>query len=312
MRITRREFAAFAAGAAASVASGVCAAEPRIAIPDATDTHNHIMGPIAKYPMSPKRVYTPPEASVAQLKALRAEIGTSRNVLVQPSIYGFDNSCMLDAMKELGNSVRGIAVLPPDVADAELHRLAGLGVKGIRLNVAQATVKDPKGLIDLINAFAPRFPALGWHIQIVCASSVVADIAPSVGHLPIPLVFDHFGGAVAAEGVQQKGFQALLELVRAGNTYVKLSAPYDRSKRADYADVLPFARALVAARPDRMLWGTNWPHPDADSGRPALELSPYQKIDNLKLVAALYQWCPDDGMRKAILVDNPAKLYGFA
>jgi predicted TIM-barrel fold metal-dependent hydrolase len=313
MKLSRREFGSITLGSAAGLALSRRASAAAAAMPaGAIDCHNHIVGPQSKYPMAANRTYTPPEASVAQLKALRVETGAARNVIVQPSFYGFDNSCAVDALKELGNSARGIAVVPQDVSDAELRRLAGIGFVGVRLNLATAGVRDPKAAIDAINAFAPRFVSLGWHIQINTELSVVAAIAQTVGSLKVPVVFDHMGNLQAETAAKEPGFGALVELVRAGNTYVKLSAPYNLSKRPDYADVIPLAKALIAARADRMLWGTNWPHPGNVRGLPFGEISPYQKVNNPNLVRAIEQECPDAAMRKMILVDTPARLYRFA
>ncbi len=315
MRLTRRDFGSITLGSVAGLAlsrraraAAAAAAMP----PGAIDCHNHIVGPQSKYPMAANRTYTPPEASVAQLKALRVETGAARNVIVQPSFYGFDNSCAVDALKELGNSARGIAVVRQDVSDAELQRLAGIGFTGVRLNFATAGVRDPKAAIDAINGFAPRFVPLNWHIQINTELPVVAAIASTVSTLKVPVVFDHMANLEAEKGANQPGFGALVELVRAGNTYVKLSAPYNLSKKADYSDVIPLARALIAARADRMLWGTNWPHPGNVRGLPFGEISPYQKINNPNLVRVLEQEVPDAAMRKMILVDTPARLYRFA
>src|SRR5258705_10225033 len=228
MKLTRREFGSITLGSVAGLALPEIALAAVPAVPaGAIDCHNHIVGPQAKYPMAATRTYTPPEASVAQLKTLRMQTGASRNVIVQPSFYGFDNSCMLDAMAELGNSVRGIAVVQQTVSDAELQRLARAGVVGVRLNFATAGVRDPKVAIDAINGFAPRFKALNWHIQINTDIAIVPSIAQTVGSLPIPVVFDHMANLEAEKGAGQPGFGALVELVRGGNTYVKLSAPYN-------------------------------------------------------------------------------------
>jgi predicted TIM-barrel fold metal-dependent hydrolase len=312
MSVNRRQFGLLTAWSLAAFAMRAHAATPAAMPAGATDCHNHIVGPQAKYPMAASRTYTPPEASVAQLRALRAQLGVQRNVIVQPSFYGFDNSCLLDAMKALGNTVRGIAVLPQDVADAGLKRLAGLGVVGVRLNFATAGIRDPKAAMEALNSFAPRFVPLGWHIQVNTELPIIEAIAPTVASLKVPVVFDHFGEAVAADGVNQEGFGALVELVRAGNVYVKLSAPYNLSKLPDYADVVPLARALIVARADRMLWGTNWPHPgNRIAGRRITGITPYQNVDNPGLVRALLDWCPDADIRKMILVDTPARLYRF-
>jgi predicted TIM-barrel fold metal-dependent hydrolase len=313
MRITRRELGSLIVGTAASAAaSRAFGAGPLADMPaGAIDVHNHIVGPMAKYPMAASRSYTPPEASVAQLRALRAELGVARNVIVQPSFYGFDNSCLVDALDQLGTSARGIAVVPTTVSDDELKRLASKGVTGVRLNFATAGIRDPKTLSDAISALAPRFVPLGWHIQINTELPMIAAIANTVGAIKVPVVFDHIGEAQAALGPGQTGFGALVELVKARNTYVKLSAPYNLSKLPDWSDVTPLAKALIAAGPDRMLWGTNWPHPGNGRGDIG-QITPYQKVDNPKLLVAFAQWCPDAGMRKTILVDTPARLYRFA
>ena len=315
MHITRRQFGTFDHVRGYSTCqrrarrNGAC--QP---CPPAPPTATTILSARSRnIPWPANRTYTPPEASVAQLRALRAQLGgVQRNVLVQPSFYGFDNSCLLDAIAGLGNSVRGIAVVPQNVPDAELKRLAGMRVVGVRLNFATAGIRDPKAAAEALTGFAPRFVPLGWHIQVNTELPVIDAIAPTVAGLKVPVVFDHFGEAVAAEGMKQKGFGALVELVRAGNTYVKLSAPYNLSKLPDYSDVTPLARALIAARADRMLWGTNWPHPgNRIAGRQISEITPYQNVDNPALVKALLEWCPDAATRKMMLVDTPAQLYRF-
>lgn len=314
MRLNRREFAALtgASLAASMLPRGAFAAAN---IPDmpagAIDVHNHIVGPMAKYPMTPKRTYTPPEASVAQLRALRVQMGVPRNVIVTPSFYGFDNSATVDAVVELGASARGVAVVPLDVSDAELKRLAGKGIVGVRLNLATLGIKDPKAATDALNAFAPRFVPLGWHIQINTEVAMVPALAQTAATLKVPVVFDHMANLEAEKGLNQPGFAAFVDLVKSRNVYVKLSAPYNLSKRADWADVVPFAKALIAAGPDRMLWGTNWPHPGPARGDIS-QITPYQVVDNSKLLPAFAVWCPDAAMRKVILVDTPQRLYRFA
>ena len=313
MALNRREFAGLAAVSAAALATrSAFAASPLADMPaGAIDVHNHIVGPMAKYPMAATRTYTPPEASVAQLRALRTQLGVARNVIVQPSFYGFDNTQLVDALTQLGTSARGIAVVPQTVSDTELQRLAKAGVTGVRLNLATAGVTDPSVATNAINAFAPRFVPLGWHIQINTGLPVVQAIAPTIAHLQVPVVFDHMANLEAEKGVNQPGFGAFVELVKSPNVYVKLSAPYNLSKRPDWADVVPFAKALIAAAPNRMLWGTNWPHPGNARGD-IREITPYQVVDNPKLLTAFAQWCPDPAMRKMILVDTPQRLYRFA
>jgi predicted TIM-barrel fold metal-dependent hydrolase len=314
MSLTRRSFGGMAAAclAASALPARTWAAAPVTMPAGAVDCHNHVMGALAKYPYAADRTYTPPEANVADLKALRARIGTARNVLVTPSVYGTDNRCLVDALSELAGTARGIAVLPLDVSDAELRRLDAAGVRGVRLSLGGTGRYDAKTAPAALMSLAPRFAPLGWNIEVVGNLTAVIAMAPTMADLKVPVVLDHFAGANGGEGVKQEGFAALLDLVRARNAYVKLSAPYNRSTSADYSDMLPLARALVEAAPDRMLWGTNWPHPAQVQGRPISEITPYHKIDNENLVRLFAEWCPDAGTRKTILVDTPVRLYRFA
>lgn len=311
MKFNRREFGLVAG--AALVVSKVGRAASGVELPaGAVDCHNHIMGPQGEYPYAATRVYTPPEATIDQLKALRMEIGSSRNVLVTPSVYGTDNRCMLDALAALENTARGIAVLPLDVTDAELRRLDAAGVRGVRISLGGTGSYTPASAKEALLSLAPRFAPLGWNIEVVGNLPAVMSLAPVMASLKVPVVLDHFAGANGGEGINQEGFAALIELVRGRNAFVKLSAPYNRSKRPDYSDMTPLAHALIAAGADRMLWGTNWPHPAQVPGRPISEVTPYHKIDNRNLVRVLGAWCPDGHMRQMILVDTPQRLYRFA
>ena len=315
MTFTRREFAKLMAGASAVGIAGESARAASGPIADmpqhACDCHVHIVGPASKYPMDPNRTYTAGEASTAELTALRKRLGISRNVLVQISFYGTDNSCMIDALGELGNSARGIAVVAPDVSDSELRRLDAAGVRGIRLNLETSLTRDPAFASAQLETFAKRLAPLGWHIQIYAALPVLAQLAEQIAGMPVPVVIDHFGVPQAAKGVTQPGFSALLDLVRSRKAFVKLSGCYRISQAPDYADVAPFARALIEAGPDRLVWASDWPH----SGRPKsgsrTEIAPYQQIDDEKVLGLLMQWCPDPAIRKLILVDTPAQLYKF-
>jgi predicted TIM-barrel fold metal-dependent hydrolase len=201
-------------------------------------------------------------------------------------------------------------VVPQNVSDAELQHLASKGVTGVRLNLSTFGIRDPKVAIDAINAFAPRFVPMGWHIQINTGLPIVEAIAQTVADLKIPVVFDHMANLDAEKGVNQPGFGALVALVKGRNTYVKLSAPYNLSRRADWSDITPLAKALIAAAPDRMLWGTNWPHPGNARGD-ITQVTPYQVIDNPALLRIFAEEAPDAAMRRMILVDTPARLYRF-
>jgi predicted TIM-barrel fold metal-dependent hydrolase len=315
MNFTRREFTKFMAGASAAGIAGASARAASGPIGDmpqnACDCHVHIVGAAGKYSLDPNRTYTAGEASTDELRALRKRLGIGRNVLVQISFYGTDNRCMLDALAELGDTARGIAVVAPDVSDSELLRLDKAGVRGIRLNLETSLTRDPAFAAAQLETFAKRLAPLGWHIQIYAALPVIAQLAEQIAGLPVPAVIDHFGSPAAAKGVMQPGFGALLDLVRSRKAFVKLSGCYRISQVQDYADVAPFARALIEAGPGRLVWASDWPH----SGRPKsgsrTEIAPYQQIDDEKVLGLLKQWCPDPAIRKLILADTPARLYKF-
>jgi predicted TIM-barrel fold metal-dependent hydrolase len=238
-----------------------------------------------------------------------------RTVVVQPSIYGTDNSCTLDAVRQLGESGRGVAVIDGQAPDAMLDDLDRAGVRGARLNLVQSGVTDPAVARQRFQALAERLAGRKWHIQIYTHPSIIETIHDEVMASPVPVVFDHFGGALAADGLQQPGFAALLSLVGAGKAYVKISGAADliSTQAPDYADVAPLARALSAANPQRILWATNWPHPDTAKPptRPAAEITPLLRTDDARILNLLPEWFPDAATRALILVENPARLYGF-
>jgi predicted TIM-barrel fold metal-dependent hydrolase len=308
MRVNRRDFGLMAG--AAGLASRAAAAE---VIAGACDCHHHIVGPPDRYPMDPKRLYTPPQASVDELLAQAARLGVTRHVTVQPSFYGTDNRCMLDAVARLGRNARGIAVVDEEtVTDAELRRLHAGGVRGVRLNIETAGGTDSQGTSRRLERLAPRLKPLGWLIQIYADVKVLAAMAPTIAGLGVPVVFDHFGSPHAALGVDQPGFGAVLDLVRRGHAYVKLGAPYRISDAApDYADVVPIMKALIAANPDRMLWASDWPHTQRWPGLPATAIHPFLEPDDEHIFALFKGWAGGPAMVRRILVDNPARLYGF-
>ncbi len=310
MEYTRRGLGPLALGAAASAAmSEGKAAE---ALSGVTDCHVHIIGPQSKYPMVEKRAYTPPEASVAQLKAMHAKLGITRTVLVQPSFYGFDNSCMMDALKELGNNARAVAVVPLTIADAALRDMDAKGVRGVRLNLETAGNRDPKAARDMLLAYEKKVAPLNWHIQVYTAISVIQQLVTTIADMKVPVVVDHYGQPNAAEGYS-RGMAALVDLVHARKAYVKLSAPYRVSKAApDYKDVRPLAQTLIYNARDRMLWGSDWPHTATGiPGKPVTEVTPFQKIDDAGIFNTFKSWYTDAPTQKMILVDNAAKLYRF-
>ncbi|WP_158744072.1 amidohydrolase [Acidisphaera sp. L21] len=301
------------------VAAGVAVATTRLhaaPLPDmppgACDCHVHIIGPQDRYPMVADRAYTPGQSTVGELLALRKRLGLSRTVLVQPSFYGTDNGSLLDALGQLGDTARGIAVLEPNVTDDVLKRLDKAGIRGVRLNIETGGGRDPRDITRPLGAFAKQIAPLGWHIQIYAALSVIARVAPDVANLAVPVVFDHFGMPDAALGPDQPGFPVLLDLVRSGKAYVKLSAPYRISKQPGYADVTPIARALIAAGPERMVWASDWPHTDHAPGKGPAEISPFRAVDDSGVLDLLATWCPDPAARRTILATTPQRLYRFS
>jgi len=279
---------------------------------DACDCHTHIFGDPRQFPLFAGRVYTPETASPEEQAALHRALHIERVVIVTPSVYGTDNSATLFGMKARGADARGVAVIDDKTPDSDLDVMSKAGVRGIRLNLATGGTNDPTIARQRFQAALPRMAKQGWHIQIYTNLAVIAAIRDSVLASPVPVVFDHFGGAKASLGTGQPGFADLLDLVRSGRAYVKISGAYRASSQApDYPDVAPLAKALIATNAERIVWGTDWPHPDSDSGRPATELSPLYQIDDGRLMDQLPVWAPDAATRKLILVENPARLYGY-
>ena len=316
--LTRRDLLATAAGLAFSTQPGSSKASlPATPVnfavpPGACDCHTHIIGDPAKFPFAADRVYTPEPASPGEMSALHRTLHIQRVVIVTPSFYGTDNSATLYGMKARGRDARGVAVIDEKTPAADLDAMDRAGVRGIRLNLATVGQTDPQVARRLFGSAVDRVHRLKWHIQIYADLPVIAGIMDLVAPSPVPVVFDHFGGARASLGLAQPGWANLVDLVRSGKCYVKLSAAYRLSAEPpDYPDVAPFAKALVAANPDRILWGSDWPHTNSNSSRPAAEISPHLAIDDGRLLNQFAAWVPDAALRKAILVDNPARLYGF-
>ena len=207
---------------------------------------------------------------------------------------------------------RGIAVIADDAPLKELKELHAAGVRGIRLNLTNAGINDPAVARDRFTRMAARMKELGWHVQMFTSLAIIEKLGDAVATSPVPVVFDHFGGAQAARGVDQPGFATLVDLVKRGHAWVKISGAYRASTQApDYPDVLPFARRLIEANADRIVWGTDWPHPDSSGARPFDQVSAPVPVDDARLLAQLEHWAPDAAVRKKILADNPARLYQF-
>jgi predicted TIM-barrel fold metal-dependent hydrolase len=282
---------------------------------DACDCHVHVFGPVSRFPYAASRTYTPADASVEELQQLQSDLHLGRVVLVQPSVYGTDNAAHVDAARRLGPRARIVAVIDETISDGALEELHRAGTRGIRVNLHTAGVDDPGEARQRLRKAASRIAGLGWHVQAYAKLSVISALRDEMAALPVPLVIDHFGGADAKLGVGQPGFDALLDLARSGKAYVKLSAPYRSSvKRPDFADVKPLARALIDANPDRMVWGSDWPHPGGSSRTEKTrldEIEPFFPEDDGGTLNLLPLWAPDEALRHKILVDNPARLYGY-
>ena len=281
---------------------------------NACDCHTHIHGDVEKFPFFPGRVYTPEPASPEEMSALHKAIRMERVVIVTPSVYGTDNSATQFGMMARGATARGVAVIDDKTPESDLDNMHKAGFRGIRLNLATGGVNDPNVGRPRFTAAVDRMKARGWHVQLYTSLPMITAIKDLVLASPVPVVFDHFGGAQAALGVEQPGFADLVELVKSGKAYVKISGAYRSSKQGpEYADCVPLAKALIAANPDRIVWGTDWPHPDSVTppGRKPTEVTPLLQIDDGKLLNQLVVWEPDAAVRKKILVDNPARLYGF-
>ena len=280
----------------------------------ACDCHVHVFGDPQRFPFSPSRTYTPEPASVQELRALHRALHLERVVVVNPSVYGTDNSCTLAAVKQLGSSARAIAVIDDKTPEAAIDDMDRAGVRGIRINLETNGQADPAVARQSFKAGVERIKGRkNWHIQVYARLSVIEAIADliAIAAAPMPVVFDHFGGAKAALGVSQPGFETLLKLVRSGTAYVKISGAYRSSTLApDYSDVAPLAKALIAENPKRILWGTDWPHPSQVPDRKT-EISPLFQIDDGRLFNQLAAWAPETATRASILVENPARLYGF-
>ncbi|MBS0532229.1 MAG: amidohydrolase family protein [Proteobacteria bacterium] len=280
----------------------------------ACDCHTHIHGDPGRFPFFAGRVYTPELASPQEMAALHKALHIQRVVIVTPSIYGPDNAATLFGMQARGGDARGVAVIDETTSEQELTSLNAAGFRGLRLNLATGGNNDPAVARQRLQTALTRATSRGWHVQMYTSPAIIAALKDIVMSSPVPVVFDHFGGALAAQGIDQPGFGDLLSLLRAGKAYVKISGGYRASTLApDYADVTPLARALIDANADRIVWGTDWPHPDSVTppGRRPTDVTPLHQIDDGRLLNQLPVWAPDAAVRKKILVDNPARLYGF-
>ena len=270
--------------------------------PGACDTHAHICGPIEEHPYSDRRVYTPPDAPLSAYRHMLQTLGIERAVLVQPSVYGTDNTVMLNAMSELGRDhCRGVAVVDDDIGDSEIRRMHEAGVRGVRINVVD--VAEGKGVIPMesLRRLARRVQPFGWHVEFLMHADDFPDLDRQFADFPVDIVLGHLGYMKTDKGLAQPGYQAMLRLMRSGKCWVKLTGPYRISTQSmPHADTNDYARALLDAAPERVIWGTDWPHVMVKSEMP----------NDGELADLLLEWVPES-LREQVLVKNPAKLYGF-
>lgn len=268
----------------------------------ACDTHAHICGPEATVPYHPARIYTPPDALLPAYESMLKILGVERMVLVQPSIYGENNSIMLKAMRETSLPARGVAVVPMDIEKTELEVLHQAGIRGVRFNLVD--VKNPTAGLPLaeLTAFAERIKPMGWHVEFLVHVDDYPDFDTLFKDFPTEIVVGHFGYFRPGCTLDHPGFQGLLKLADSGRCWVKLTGPYRISAGGlPYADVNPFAEALVNRAPNRLLWGSDWPHVMMKKTMP----------DDGHLADVLARYASGQELRQQILVDNPAKLYHF-
>ena len=276
---------------------------PKLKAPaNACDCHHHIYD-AARFAMVPTHGRAPPSsASMREYGLLQKRIGTTRSVVVQPRNYGIENEVTLDALKQAGGSSRGVAVVRPTITDAELKRFNDAGVRGIRFSIG-----DPKSRVvqpAMIEPLAKRIADLGWHIQFNMEAEQVVELADLLRRLPTPIVFDHLGNPPLPAGIGHPSHGIIRGLLDNGRTWVKLSGAYSNTKIGppDYPDATKIAQAFVKAAPERLVWGSDWPHPTMPEDN---------KPDDALLFDLLTVWAPDEKTRNRILVGNPEVLYGF-
>lgn len=291
------------------------ASRPKKAPPaGACDCHTHIFGPMDDYSFADGRSYTPMDALVDDMKPMLQTLGLDRVILVQPSPYRADNRCLLDALPKFGAAARGVAVIDDDASDDELRRLDAAGVCGIRLNIASGGNPSDLPLDVRIARLAARIAIVGWHLQLFVKPDDLAALEPTLAALPVPLVVDHMGLISSTVIPYHPAHGTLLRLLDRGHCWVKLSGAYRLSgSDTDFASVEPLARSLVDKCPDRLVWGSDWPHTPDHAGAPdgPGTRRPYRPIDTGRLLDLLSEWVPDEDTRRRILVRNPAELYGF-
>lgn len=278
----------------------------------ACDCHVHVVGPATRYPFHADRPYTPADAPAALLQARMQDLGIARAVIVQPSFYGTDNSCLVDALALLGPAGRGVAVVAPDAGSAVLDPLHQAGVRGLRINLASNADAALEAARESLAQTVSQCVRRGWHIQIFSTPALLLPLLPDLARLGVPVVIDHFG--LASTDLAHPYTVALTKALQGGSLWLKLSAPYRLDASADEAGVARLAQHLTRAAPERVVWGSDWPHTPVHSGRrdPDAPPRPYRTIDGRSLLRLAEAWFPDPAVRRRVMTDNPAHLYAFA
>lgn len=275
---------------------------PQIAMPrDACDCHHHIYDPV-NFAYVPEDVRNQPPATVDAYQLLQKRLGVTRSVIVQPSAYGTNNACTLAALEKIGSAARAVVVIDQSVSDVELQSMRDLGVRGIRFNIAAGASRDAENIL----ALSRRVHELGWHVQFWMSALDTVHMESVLAQIPNQIVFDHRGHLPQPEGVDHPAFQVICKLLNQGKAWMKLSGLYLDSKVSGptYTDTVKVGRAFVQTAPERMLWGTDWPHPSVFSER-----MPWP--DDASMLSLLAEQAPDEAVRHRILVQNPEALYGF-
>jgi predicted TIM-barrel fold metal-dependent hydrolase len=269
--------------------------------PGACDAHCHVFGPAQQFPYAPERRYTPPDAPRERLAELHRILGVERAVIVQASCHGTDNAAMLDAIAHSGGRYRGVCNARGAFSDAEFERLHEGGIRGVRFNFVKHLGGTPD--LDRLRAIVARVAPLGWHTEWHFDAADILEFEQLFDEMPLPIVLDHMGRVPVAGGLAQAPFEVLCRLFRRNeNLWIKISGAERISRTGPpFQDAVPFARALVAIAPDRLVWGTDWPHPNIKGIMP----------NDGDLVDLLPLYIDDESVRRQVLVDNPARLFGF-
>lgn len=266
----------------------------------AVDAHCHVFGPASKFPFAPKRKYTPCDASKDQLFELRNFLGFERNVIVQASCHGTNNDALEDALLSSNNLARGVAVVSPDITDSDLKRLDAAGVRAVRFNFLKRLVDNAPR--DIFHNIAKRIANLGWHVVVYIEAEDLEDLVPFLQSLPTDIIFDHMARPDVTAGLNSPNFTLFQKIMESEKFWCKTSCPERLSKEGpekNYSDIIPFMGLLIRNYSERVLWGTDWPHPNMKSHMP----------DDGKLVDILEEIAPTPELQRKLLVDNPTQLY---